>query len=182
MQLAFQNGRIVGASALLGVLLAVAVCAILIAGGEQTGIGAALLIIALPFAAYLALVRPLVFPYGLYVLLVPFDNLLGSGSGGTLTKVLGIVAGACILLWCWRTHSARVPGRPAMPLFFLTLWILLSTLWAIDQSAATSILPTYLGLFLLYFALSSAPVSRVRLSDDTVLYRLWRYRRNILRS
>ena len=40
--------------------------------------------------------------FGLYVLLVPFDNLLNTGSFGTITKLLGMVAGAFLLLWVVR--------------------------------------------------------------------------------
>lgn len=126
---------------------------------------AALLIV--PFAAYYALVRPLVFPFGLYVLLVPFDNLLGGGQFGTLTKLLGIVVGACLLLWLVRHNGLALRGKPLVALGVLALWMLLTTVWAIDQQVALSILLTYGGLILLYAALSMMPVTRAQL--DAVL-------------
>jgi O-antigen ligase len=116
--------------------------------------------LAAPFALYAALKRPLDFPFGLYVLLVPFDNLLHAGAFGTLTKLLGIVSGAFILLWISRRGRAVVLGAPVLVLGALAVWMLASTLWAIDQKPALQIIPTYLGLMLLYAALAMMPISR----------------------
>jgi O-antigen ligase len=147
--------------AILAVFASVAVAAavLLLVGGVSLpalGLTAAL---AAPFALYAALKRPLDFPFGLYVLLVPFDNLLHTGGFGTLTKLLGIVAGAFLLLWIAR--KGRTAGLDAPVLFLATLgvWMLASTLWAIDQQAALEIMPTYAGLMLLYAGLAMMPIT-----------------------
>src|SRR5690348_4647261 len=57
--------------------------------GSMFGITALVMALLLPAVAYVAVTRPLLFPYAAYVLLIPFDNLLGAGSFGTLTKLLG---------------------------------------------------------------------------------------------
>lgn len=64
-------------------------------------------LVVVPCALYAALLRPLSMVFGLYVLLVPFDNLLGAGSFGTLTKLLGGVAGVALLLWTVRNAAYR---------------------------------------------------------------------------
>jgi O-antigen ligase len=111
-----------------------------------------------PVGVYVALKRPLDFPLGLYILLVPFDNLLGTGSFGTLTKLLGIVAGICLLIWVVRRGSTRV-DLPGAVLLVLMLWMAASGLWALDQMAALKILGTYAGLMLLYIVLAMVPLS-----------------------
>lgn len=113
-----------------------------------------------PYLVYLAFVRPVQFPYGLYVLLVPFDNLLLAGKAGTLTKMLGIVAGLFILLWILKQRPSLAPRtRSVLLLFALTAWMFASTFWSLDASIAMAILPTYAGLFVLYLAIVFAPVS-----------------------
>ena len=99
------------------------------------------------------------FSFGLYVLLVPFDNLLNTGSFGTVTKLLGIVAGAFLMMWilarrnvlpyrarrrflarsasgCWRARSGPSTRGSALPM-----------------------MPTYGGLLLLYAVVSMIPIS-----------------------
>ena len=125
-----------------------------------------------PVAAYFAFVRPLVFPFGLYVLLVPFDNLLGQGQFGTLTKLLGIVSGACLLLWLLRYNGIALRGKPLAVLGLLAVWMLLTTAWALDQQAAGAILLTYGGLMLLFATLTMMPMSRRQLDGLFVLVAL----------
>ncbi len=139
-------------------LTALAALVLLVFGVSPAGIALSALVIA-PFALYVGLARPLDFPLGLYVLLIPFDNLLNAGSFGTLTKLLAIVAGVFLLLWLARRHRLALAGWPVLVLLALVAWMCASTFWAIDQSAALKILPTYAGLMLLYIALTMMPIS-----------------------
>jgi O-antigen ligase len=116
-------------------------------------------LVAAPLGLYAAVKRPLDFPLGLYILLIPFDNLLGTGSFGTLTKLLGIVAGLFLLLWVARRGKVALKGWPVLVLLALMVWMLASTLWAIDQGAALKIMPTYAGLMLLYIVITMMPIS-----------------------
>ncbi|MGA7354003.1 MAG: O-antigen ligase family protein [Candidatus Cybelea sp.] len=139
-------------------LTAIAALALLVFGVSPAGVGLAALVIA-PLALYIAQARPLDFPLGLYVLLIPFDNLLSAGSFGTLTKLLGIATGIFLLVWIVRRHRLALAGAPVVVLLALVVWMLASAFWAIDQTAALKIMPTYAGLMLLYAGLTMMPIS-----------------------
>jgi hypothetical protein len=142
-----------------GGFVVLAALAYLLRTGSPLIAAAVVSIVALPFFLYAALVRPMIFPFGLYVLLIPFDNLLGTGSGATLTKFIGIVAGVCLLIWTARTRRVLVPARSGLALCVFLTWAGASVLWALDQGTALQVLPTYAGLTILYAALSMSPVT-----------------------
>jgi O-antigen ligase len=139
-------------------LVAIAALALLVFGVTPGGVALAALVIA-PLALYIAQARPLDFPLGLYVLLIPFDNLLNAGSFGTLTKLLGIAAGIFLLVWIVRRHRFALAGWPVLVLLTLVVWMLASAFWALDQTAALKIMPTYAGLMVLYAVLTMMPIT-----------------------
>jgi O-antigen ligase len=139
-------------------LFSAAAVLLLVSGPSAIVLGLVALLLA-PLVLYVALRRPLDFPFGLYVLLVPFDNLLALGAFGTLTRLLGIVAGVFLMIWILRRRDALPVSRPLAILIALAAWMLASSFWALNQGAALQILPTYVGLFLLYAVLSSLPIS-----------------------
>lgn len=147
-----------GALAAIGLLLVAAALLLSAAGFPARAVGVASILLV-PLGIYLALVKPLTFPFGLYVLLVPFDNLLAAGSFGTLTKLLGILSGAFLILWLVRQRTAVRAPDALLPLGLLLLWMLASMSWAINQQDAIEIIPTYAGLFALYAALALMPIS-----------------------
>jgi hypothetical protein len=135
-----------------------AICTLLVFTDSKLGpVGAAVVALS-PLLAYFCLKRPLVVPYSLYVLLLPFDNVLAISSGATLTKFIGIASTGAILLWAIGRRKFIGPSFTLWLGFLLMLWISMSALWAIDLKASLGILPTYVGLFMLYIALSIAPV------------------------
>lgn len=146
------------AFAAIGLLVVAASLLLLAAGLPARGIAAASILLV-PLGIYLALVKPLTFPFGLYVLLVPFDNLLAAGSFGTLTKLLGILSGAFLILWLARRRTIAPAPDALLPLGLLLLWMIASMAWAINQQDAIEIIPTYAGLFALYAALALTPLS-----------------------
>lgn len=112
-----------------------------------------------PFLIVVALRRPYVFPYALYVLLVPFDNILKLGSAGTLTKLLGMATIAALVAWIFR--SRRI-GPPSFPLYAALVYLVLNlvgTLWTYDPVTAALELQTVSGLVLLYAAITLAPLA-----------------------
>ncbi len=119
-----------------------------------------LLLAAAPIGLYVAVKRPLDFPLGLYVLLIPFDNLLGTGAFGSLTKLLGMVAGAFLLLAVVRQRRLAIAGRAVVALLALTLWMVASIFWALDQGAAVQIMATYAGLMILYVVLTMVSITQ----------------------
>lgn len=139
-------------------LVAAAIAIVLVEGTQITGLALAGLCV-LPILIFLALRWPLDGLFGFYVLLVPFDNLLSTGSFGTITKYLGLIAGAFLLLALVRRRRISFASSPLRILCVLFLWMFASTLWAIDQKAALAMLPTYGGLMLLYGVLSMIPLS-----------------------
>lgn len=142
----------------ISLLIGVAALLLLTSGLPANGLILAA-VVAAPYALYVSLVRPLWFPFGLYVVLVPFDNVLSFGSFGTVTKLLGIVSGVFLLLWIARRGTNARPAGSMLPLVVLMGWMIASTFWALDQGVALQIMPTYAGLILLYIALCFTPVT-----------------------
>lgn len=146
----------------LGAIALVGAAAFLLLVGN-TGAGALICAAILGTAGiYAALRWPLDALFGLFALLVPFDNVLNTGSFGTLTKLLGVVAGAFLLFWVVRRRHFTLASGPVRVLCVLLAWMLASCLWAVDQRAALQMIPTYAGLALLYAVLAMAPLSRTQ--------------------
>lgn len=135
-----------------------AICAVLVFNESKLGAIGAVVVALSPLLAYFCLKRPLVVPYALYVVLLPFDNVLAISSGATLTKFIGIASTGAILLWAIGRRKFIAPSFTLWLGALLMLWLSMSALWAIDLKASLGILPTYVGLFMLYIALSIAPV------------------------
>jgi O-antigen ligase len=150
------------------VLVAVSAAVLLVIGPSLASIGVIALVLS-PFAVYVVLRWPLASIFGLYVLLVPFDNLLNTGSFGTLTKLLGMISGAFLLLYVVRRRLVSFQDPTLRVLGLLALWMLASTFWALDQKVALSSTATFAGLMLLYAVLTMLPLSRVQLNMLLVL-------------
>lgn len=114
-----------------------------------------------PVLVYLSLVRPLLFPYALYILLMPFDMFLGTGHAGTLTKFLGIATGLLLFFYCLRTRRLAMPSLSLRVLVLLLAWMVVTLLWALDPTSAQEPLQTFFGLALLYAAIALTPASRL---------------------
>jgi O-antigen ligase len=133
--------------------------ALLLSGGmSPLAIASAALFIA-PVVLYAVLRWPLESIFGLYVLLVPFDNVLNTGSVGTVTKLLGMAAGGFLLIFVVRRGLVTLAAPPVRILCALLLWMLATTLWAIDQTAALQMMVTLGGLMLLYGVVTMIPIS-----------------------
>jgi hypothetical protein len=128
--------------------------------GTRTGLALGVATIGIPIATYLAITRPILFPFGLYVVLVPFDNLLVIPHWGTLTKLAAICSGAAIAFWMLRKKQILPLRQPLVLWGILILWAAASFSWALDVSDySVAIFATLVQLFLLYAALSLIPVS-----------------------
>jgi putative inorganic carbon (hco3(-)) transporter len=128
--------------------------------GTKTGTALALAAIGGPIFAYLAVVAPIVFPFGLFVVLVPFNNLLDINAFGTLTKILGIFAGFALLTFLLRTHRAVKPPTALFVWGGLVVWMAATAFWALDQQSVFTLFPTPVELVLLYAAISIFPSDR----------------------
>ncbi|HET9029943.1 MAG TPA: O-antigen ligase family protein [Candidatus Aquilonibacter sp.] len=146
-----------------GVVLLAACAGLLLRRGDLTSQIALIAMFVAPPAIFFAITRPLIFPFCLYVVLVPFDNLLAIGTFGTLTKLLAMIAGACVALGLLRYVRAAPFSRASLLLCGVFAWMLLSVSWAIDQQAALNALIPYATIFAFYIVLASATPSRAEL-------------------
>ena len=106
----------------------------------------------------LALRRPYVFPYGLYVMLIPFDNLLRLGGAGTLTKLLGMAAAVFVVLQVLRERRiGRAPLAVYLALAYMA-WLIASVLWSPDLPMAMVDVQSMASLILLYAIFAVAPI------------------------
>lgn len=113
---------------------------------------------AAPFVAWLVWARPLIFPYGLYVIIAPLDVLtsFNSGHGATIARVIGLLSGAALLLYAVRTHALRAPPRAIIWLALLCGWMTLSILWSVGADASQEAM-TLLEIAGLYLAAACFP-------------------------
>lgn len=134
----------------------VALCSLIAAyasvqlSGTKTGVALSLLVTLGPAVLYAALTVPLVFPFGLYAILTPFDSLLSMPEFGTLTRLLGLASGAALLFYMLRTRRFGEADRNLALWLVLYLWTGASVFWAIDVQSALALLPTAIQLFALY--------------------------------
>ena len=128
--------------------------------GTKTGLALGLAVIALPVALYVAITRPLLFPVGLYVVLIPFDNLLSISSWGTLTRLVAICSGLAVAFWAVRKRQMLPLRQPVVLWGVFILWGAATFSWALVISPyAQASLFTLVQLFLLYSVLSLIPVT-----------------------
>lgn len=151
---AVRAGLICGAAAIL-VLLAYEV-----AHGTKTAFALGLLISLFIPLCFVAIERPLVFPFGLYALLIPLDDILSLGKIGTVNKFLGILAFAAVLFGLLRRGQFVKPSRSVIAWMAVAVWIGLSGIWAIDQQAWIPAYLTFVQNFLLY-ALVAMTISTI---------------------
>ncbi len=142
------------------VLAVLSMLGLTVFAGTKTGVALALAATIGPLAAYGAIVAPLVFPFSLFVALVPFDNLLSLDAFGTFTRLLAIACGASFVFWLIRTRRAIAPDRALWFWILLALWCATSMGWAIQPEASYAHMFTLCQLLSLYGALSFMPVER----------------------
>ncbi|HEX3467510.1 MAG TPA: O-antigen ligase family protein [Candidatus Elarobacter sp.] len=129
-----------------------------IASGDLKVIAILIGVLAAPFLIALAATRPYLFPYGLYLVLVPFDNLLSLGSSGTATKLLGGLTIAAVLFAIVRQRRLVMPAVTVPLAVVYALWMLVTSLWAVDTGLAIEAVKSVFQLVLLYVVLSAAPI------------------------
>lgn len=116
-----------------------------------------------PFVIYGSLRKPFLFPFGAYVLSIPFENLLvmtGAQHGATLTKLLGIFTIFILAIKCGFERKLRTPDKVTLWWVLFVLYCLASTTWAISPDSPFVRIQTILGLLVLYMVVSSYPVQK----------------------
>jgi len=142
--------------ALMGALIAAFVYAIG-SGDLQLTILVAGLAVA-PALLILALKRSYLFPYGIYVVLIPFDNMLAISNSGTLTKMLGILSTLFIMIYAFRRKGVMAPPFALYAWLAYLLWMLVSAFWSVDIGNGTNTIQAMCSLVAMYAVISVAPL------------------------
>ncbi len=94
---------------------------------------------------------------GVFVFLVPFDDVLAmqSGpSGVTLTSLIGLITLFIAFGSFLALRRLRLPLNPTVAWFTFLTWEACTVLWAVDKSVALQHLPTMLSLFVFYLIMT----------------------------
>ncbi|MDQ6780555.1 MAG: O-antigen ligase family protein [Candidatus Eremiobacteraeota bacterium] len=135
-----------------------------LADGTKTRLAFAFILALLPIAGGFALRQPLLFPFALYALLIPFDNLLSIGKLLTLTKIVAAASSAALVFFMIRTKEVVRPHPALFVWAALIVWMAMTVTWALQPDVALTKLFTYLQLFAVYAALSLYPVKKHELN------------------
>jgi O-antigen ligase len=136
-----------------------ALAALFVAGGTA-GIVLAACIALLPLAIYLSAHAPLIFPFGLYVAVIPFDSILFvSGSGSTIARILGLLSAVALLIGTYHRRAVR-PGWSWVGWLLAMLWISATALWTVDPHLTSQAVTQMLSLFGLFTVIAVYPASR----------------------
>lgn len=95
-----------------------------------------------------------------YAMLVPFNDLLDTAAGPTLTRILAIIAAGCLILWMVFRGRVVKPSRAVIAVTALTLYLGLTVYWAIDQQTALNALLVYGSQAGLFVAIALYPFSK----------------------
>ncbi len=104
---------------------------------------------------------------GVFVCLVPFDDVLAlqSGASGlTLTSLIGLVALFVLFGSSLALGRLRLPMSAAIAWFAFLAWEACTVLWSVDREVAIRRLPTMLSLFVFYLVITCCQFSEKELS------------------
>jgi len=108
-----------------------------------------------PLLLYLSIEKPFIFPFGLYVFLLPFDSILSVADSTTFTKFIGALTIPVLLLKSLHEKKLRLPNKASIYWVFLMIYAMLSIFWAINPDNVLSRYATVTGLLILYLIVSS---------------------------
>lgn len=99
---------------------------------------------------FFAIERPLIFPFGLFVVLAPFEAILNLGRIGTINKLIGIATFAAIVFSLLRRGQLVKPSPAVLAWLTLLVWMGISGFWSIDLNHWQSSYLTLVQDFVLY--------------------------------
>jgi len=148
-------------AAFSGIMLALLIeAASTAARATKTGVVLALALGVSPLAVYYSIKRPLLFPFGLYVISIPF-GFMQLPQFGTLSKLTGILAALAIAFFLLQKRPVLKLAPAQIAWTVLALWMAASGVWAVDVGSWWSLNSQFLNLYLLYVLLSIAPVDEL---------------------
>ncbi len=146
-------------AAIVGVLFVIALAATLRNGSSKSAT-TAVVVAAFPVMLYVASRWPIVFPFGLYVFLIPFDPLLAfSGVGGTLTKLVGVAALGALGFRAVIVRRVFVPPASWVGWFAFLVLMTLSLAWSISVESTLRPLQIIASLFGLFTVAAMYPIT-----------------------
>ena len=107
-------------------------------------------VLPIPLLIYISIRKPFIFPFGLYVFLLPFEGVLDSSSGTGLSKILGAATILILLLTGTFEKKLKKPHNVVVLWILFVSYASLSLCWAIDRQIVMGKLVTAIGLLLLY--------------------------------
>ncbi len=142
------------------IVVALAFVVLGLSGGQNNqALTAAIVLPLLPVAGLLTLRWPVIFPFGLWAGLLPFDLLLGVGAAGSIVRYVELGTVAVIGLRIIATRKMVVAPRSWFPWVMLVLWMTMTTLWSIGPAASQTALLTIVPLLLMLSVISVYPIS-----------------------
>lgn len=126
-----------------------------------TGIAAAIGIAALPLVIFMARRRPLAALFGVYIILVPIDDVLLVGQALTITKLLGIACAVIALAMILRRRTEMRVPHAVLGWGALVALMALSTVWGINPKDSMPDLVAVVSAFVLLVIMVAAPIDSV---------------------
>ncbi len=124
---------------------------------------------ALPLAIFVAFRAPLIFPFGVYLFLLPFDSLLTVSSGATLTRLIAIATGVALIFRALLLRTARQPPKAWLAWFAFMLFVGISFLWTADLPTGQLVFQQSVQLFLMMTILALYPATEFEFKGVLVI-------------
>jgi len=118
-----------------------------------------LVLALLPIGAAIAFRYPLIFPFVLYVALIPFDALLQVAGGATIARIVGLALAGSLICRMLILRRVLVPPPALLLWAALLLYAALTMLWSPDPAASNQVMSAMLTLFLVMTLLAMYPAS-----------------------
>lgn len=117
----------------------------------------------IPLILYLCIEKPFIFPFGLYVILIPFDQvlaLLGAGEGPTLTRLVGLLTILVVFLKGVFEDKLIRPGTASIWWVLFVIYGILTIWWAVKPELVLSNIQTPVSMLVLYLVVASYRIKR----------------------
>jgi O-antigen ligase len=124
----------------------------------------ALILTASPFVIALMLRHPLFF-FAIYAAFVPFENLKLFSGSLTISRFIGLLAAAAIILSFFTRRKVEPVTRPLVIWGALVSWLVMTVMWAISNDYAMLTLTQELQLYMLYSLVALTPVTPKQLRN-----------------
>jgi O-antigen ligase len=131
---------------------------------------AAIVIGVLPICAFLAYRYPMIFPFGLYVALVPFDSLLAVSGGATVARLVAAATAVTMILHAIVVRRAIVPARGWYFWGAMVSYISVSLLWTSDPYGGREVTSAVVQLFLLMTVFAMYPATKTEFKIGIALF------------